>query len=124
MGVRNRHSWSRFCGGMFRSNKLTTVCSLSSLSPIQFNTQLCAFGWRYSIENMPGIVNRNPALYGPGPLARKPGGLGAGPPLRGLVITAMQGIAFGLVGGFGYKFFIGDPGIQAIEDYYKENPTR
>ena len=73
---------------------------------------------------MPGIVNRNPLLYGPGPLARKPGGLGAGPPLRGLVITAMQGIAFGLAGGFGYKFFIGDPGIQAIEDYYKENPTR
>ena len=38
--------------------------------------------------------------------------------------SANQGIAFGLVGGFGYKFFLGDPGMQQIEDYYKENPTR
>jgi len=74
---------------------------------------------------MPGIVNRNPLLYGPGPLARKPiSGIAAGPPLRGLVVCAAQGLAVGLAGGFFYKFFIGDPGIQAIEDYYKENPTR
>jgi hypothetical protein len=74
---------------------------------------------------MPGVVNRNPLLYGPGPLARKhAGGIGAGPPLRGLIICASQGIAFGLAGGLFYNVFIGNPGIKAIEDYYKENPTR
>jgi hypothetical protein len=74
---------------------------------------------------MPAIPNYNKYLFGPGPLARRPSSaIASGPPLRGLVITVVQGIAFGLVGGFGYKFFLGDPGMQQIEDYYKENPTR
>jgi len=71
------------------------------------------------------LINRNPTLFGPGPLARRPaGGIAAMPPLRGLVICATQGLAVSLVGGMVYKVFIGDPGIQAIEDYYKENPPR
>lgn len=73
---------------------------------------------------MPGAPNLNRALYGPGPLARRPGGIGGGPPLRGLVICASQGMVFALIGGFGYNFFIGNPGLKAIEDYYKENPPR
>ena len=70
------------------------------------------------------LINRNPVLYGPGPLARRPGGLGAMDPLRGLVICASGGIAFALSGALFYKFFIGDPGIKKVEDYYKENPPR
>ena len=70
------------------------------------------------------LINRNPLLYGPGPLARRPTGLGAMPPLRGLVMCAGQGIAFGLAGGLLYLFGIGNPQIQKIEDYYKENPPR
>eukprot|EP00555_Chaetoceros_dichaeta_P004068 CAMPEP_0198252820 /NCGR_PEP_ID=MMETSP1447-20131203/3278_1 /TAXON_ID=420782 /ORGANISM="Chaetoceros dichaeta, Strain CCMP1751" /LENGTH=75 /DNA_ID=CAMNT_0043938205 /DNA_START=55 /DNA_END=282 /DNA_ORIENTATION=+ len=70
------------------------------------------------------IVNKNPYLYGPGPLGRKPFGLGARPPLHGLLICAGQAIVFGLIGGFAYNIFIGDPGLKKIEDYYKENPTR
>ena len=71
------------------------------------------------------LINRNPLLYGPGPVARRPdGGIGAMPPLRGLVVCASQGLAVALVGGFIYKFAIGDPGIQKVEDYYKENPPR
>lgn len=45
-------------------------------------------------------------------------------PLKGLVVCAGQAMAVGLAGGFFYKFFLGDPGIQAVEDYYKENPPR
>ena len=70
------------------------------------------------------IVNQNKYLYGPGPLARRPSGLGARPPLQGLVICACQGLAVGLAGGLFYNVFIGNPGIKSIEDYYKENPTR
>jgi hypothetical protein len=70
------------------------------------------------------LINRNPHLYGPGPVARMPSGIGAMDPLKGLVTCAAQGLAVGLAGGFFYKFFIGDPGIQKIEDYYKENPPR
>jgi len=73
---------------------------------------------------MERIVNKNRQLFGPGPLARRPGGLGARPPLQGLVICAVQGIAFAMAGGYVYKFTMGDPGIKAIEDYYKENPPR
>eukprot|EP00558_Chaetoceros_sp_UNC1202_P009272 CAMPEP_0197240488 /NCGR_PEP_ID=MMETSP1429-20130617/6767_1 /TAXON_ID=49237 /ORGANISM="Chaetoceros sp., Strain UNC1202" /LENGTH=74 /DNA_ID=CAMNT_0042700137 /DNA_START=74 /DNA_END=298 /DNA_ORIENTATION=+ len=70
------------------------------------------------------IINRNKILYGPGPLGRRPFGLGARPPLQGLLICAGQALVVGLAGGFGYNFFIGNPGIQKIDDYYKENPTR
>ena len=71
------------------------------------------------------IINRNPVLYGPGPLARRPlTGLGARPPLQGLVICALQGIVFGLVGGLGYNVLYGNPLVNSIETYYKENPSR
>ncbi len=70
------------------------------------------------------IINRNKLLYGPGPLARRPVGLGARPPLQGLIICAAQGIAFGLAGGFFYNFAFGNPLVNSIEKYYKENPSR
>lgn len=71
------------------------------------------------------LINRNPQLYGPGPLARRPAqAVAAMPPLRGLVTCAAQGLAVSIAGGLVYKIFIGDPGIQAIEDYYIENPPR
>lgn len=71
------------------------------------------------------LINRNPHLYGPGPVARVPtSGIGAMDPLKGLVTCAAQGLGVGLAGAFFYKFAIGDPGIQKVEDYYKENPPR
>lgn len=72
------------------------------------------------------LINRNPELFGPGPLARRPaaGSIGAMPPLKGLVTCASGGLAFALVGGFGYKFLIGDPETRKIEEYYRENPPR
>lgn len=74
---------------------------------------------------MERIVNKNPRLYGPGPLARRPmSGLGARPPLQGLILCATQGIVFGLLGGYAYKWTLGDPGIKAMNDYYAENPSR
>lgn len=73
---------------------------------------------------MERIVNRNKFLFGPGPLARKATGLGAKPPLEGLVTCAIQGTVVSLIAGGVYVVAIGNPGIQAIEDYYKENPSR
>lgn len=72
------------------------------------------------------LVNRNPLLFGPGPLARRPtpGTVGAMPPLKGLVTCASGGLAFGLAGGFGYKIFLGDPHTRKVEEYYMENPPR
>ena len=71
------------------------------------------------------LVNRNPELFGPGPLARRPaGGIGAMPPLRGLIVCASQGMAVALLGGIAYNVLIGNPELKKIEDYYKENPPR
>jgi hypothetical protein len=71
------------------------------------------------------LVNRNPELFGPGPLARRPaGGIGAMPPLRGLIVCASQGMAVALLGGLAYNVLIGNPELKKIEDYYKENPPR
>lgn len=70
------------------------------------------------------IVNRNTRLFGPGPLARKPVGLGARPPLQGLVMCAAQGLAVAIAVGITYNVTIGNPGIRKIEEYYKENPPR
>ena len=70
------------------------------------------------------IINKNKWLFGPGPLARRAKGIGAKPPLQGLVITACQGLVVALGCGFTYTTFIGNPGLKQIEDYYKENPTR
>ena len=75
---------------------------------------------------MDRIVNRNKMLYGPGPLARRPtpGSIGAMPPLRGLVTTAVYGGVVSLACGFAYLVFYGNPTMKKIDDYYKENPTR
>lgn len=73
---------------------------------------------------MSPIINRSLQLYGPGPLARRMGGIAAKPPLQSLVITAAQGIAVGLGAAFVWKFGWGDPETKAFEDYYKENPPR
>ena len=70
------------------------------------------------------IINRNPQLYGPGPLARRMAGIGAKPPLQGLVTVATQGLALAIVGAFAWKWTVGDPMINDIEKYYKENPSR
>jgi len=70
------------------------------------------------------IINRNPTLYGPGPLGRRMPGIGAMPPLQGLVRVATQGIIIGFAGAFAYKWTIGDPMIRDIEKYYQENPSR
>jgi hypothetical protein len=73
---------------------------------------------------MERIINRSHTLYGPGPLARRMGGIAARPPLQSLVITALQGIAFGLGSAFVWKYGWGDPETKAFEDYYKANPPR
>lgn len=73
---------------------------------------------------MDRLVNRNPKLYGPGPLARRPGGLGAKPPLQGLVMVAAQALVFAIGGGLAYSTFVGYPRLRKVEEYYKENPPR
>ena len=79
------------------------------------------------------IVNRNPYLYGPGPVRRTPGpGVmtmysrmtkSAGP-AQSFSVCAVHAIGIALGVAFGFKYFFGDPQIKAIEDYYKENPPR
>jgi hypothetical protein len=95
-----------------------------SLFVMQTNTNFSPFLVAVAIMTISRIINRNKKLYGPGPLGRRPTGLGARPPLQGLVICATQGIAAGLLGGFGYNFLFGDPLVNYIEDYYKEHPSR
>ena len=73
---------------------------------------------------MTPTVNRNHTLFGPGPLARRMGGLAARPPVQSLVITALQGIAIGLGSAIIWKVGWGDPETKVFEDYYKENPPR
>ena len=71
------------------------------------------------------IINRNPYLFGPGPIKRVPKGpmtmYSRMTPVRGFGMAAAHGVVLGLVGGFIFKFAIGDPQIRAIEEYYKEN---
>lgn len=75
------------------------------------------------------IVNRNPYLYGPGPVHRTPtrgmmSYYGKLPPLQGFTAAAVHGTVLALAGGFAFKWMVGDPEIRAIESYYKENPPR
>eukprot|EP00557_Chaetoceros_sp_GSL56_P013021 CAMPEP_0176479470 /NCGR_PEP_ID=MMETSP0200_2-20121128/1760_1 /TAXON_ID=947934 /ORGANISM="Chaetoceros sp., Strain GSL56" /LENGTH=75 /DNA_ID=CAMNT_0017875523 /DNA_START=301 /DNA_END=528 /DNA_ORIENTATION=+ len=70
------------------------------------------------------IINKNKYLFGPGPLARKPTGLAARPPLQGLVVCALQALAFSVVGGVGYNMLYGNPMMKTIDEYYKQNPAR
>lgn len=74
------------------------------------------------------LINRNPYLYGPGPMRRVPTGAftsyGRMPPVQGFSMAALHGIIFALTGAFAYKALFLNPQIQKIEDYYKENPPR
>lgn len=73
---------------------------------------------------MDRIVNKNPFLYGPGPVSRPPRGLGAKPPLAAFKICAFQALGVAFVGGFAYNFLIGNDTIKKIEKYYEEHPVR
>ena len=46
------------------------------------------------------------------------------PALRGFSMCATHAIAIGMLGGFAYKFILGDPATRTIEEYYKENPPK
>ena len=74
------------------------------------------------------IINRNPYLYGPGPVKRVPKGMftmySRMPPVQGFAMAAAHAVALGLVGSCIFKYTIGDPQIRQIEEYYKENPPR
>ena len=74
------------------------------------------------------LVNKNPFLFGPGPVRRIPKGAftatGRMPPLQGFSVAAAQGVALALAVSFGYKIFFGDPQVKQIEKYYRENPPR
>lgn len=71
------------------------------------------------------IINRNPMLFGPGPVKRVPKGVMSMysrlPPVQGFALAAGHAVVLGLTGAFIFKFTIGDPQIRAIEEYYKEN---
>lgn len=74
---------------------------------------------------MERIVNKDPRLYGPGPVRRvSTAYYGKMPPLRGFAMCATHGIALGLVGAMVYKVTMGDPTTNTIEAYYKENPPK
>jgi hypothetical protein len=74
---------------------------------------------------MQRIVNKDPRLYGPGPVRRvSPSYYGKMAPLKGFAMCATHGIALGIVGGLFYKFFLGDPETRSIEEYYRENPPK
>lgn len=105
----------------------TTTHSSSQLSHTikQSQDQYFSFMFRQTARVAERLINRNPELFGPGPIARRPaGGIGAMPPLKGLVACATQGLAVALIGGLAYNYFIGNPEIQKVENYYKESPPR
>jgi hypothetical protein len=68
---------------------------------------------------MERIVNRNPSLYGPGPVARRMGGLGSRKPLHSLVAIASQGIVLSISLAFAWKYTFGVKEIKVFEDYYQ-----
>ena len=75
------------------------------------------------------IINRNPYLFGPGPVRRVPttgfmSMYGKMPPVQGFSLAAIHGCIFAVGGALIFKYGFGDPEIKAIEDYYKENPPR
>lgn len=74
------------------------------------------------------IINKNPYLYGPGPVKRVPSGamsmFGKAPPVQGFSMAAGIGIVLALGASFGFKILYGDPSIKQIEEYYKENPPK
>ena len=80
-------------------------------------------------SNAGRVINRNPLLYGPGPVRRESQFYYARlsrtkGPAYSFMVCAAHGIVLGMIGGFGFKWLIGDKQIKMIEDYYKENPPR
>ncbi|CAB9510206.1 expressed unknown protein [Seminavis robusta] len=76
-------------------------------------------------STMERIVNKDPRLYGPGPVRRIPTAYYARmTPLAGFASCAAHGVAIGIVGGLFFKFAMGDPKTRTIEEYYKENPPK
>ena len=74
---------------------------------------------------MTRIINKDHRLFGPGPVRRiPPTYYGKMPALRGFSMCATHAIAIGMLGGFAYKFILGDPATRTIEEYYKENPPK
>jgi hypothetical protein len=74
---------------------------------------------------MERIINKNPRLYGPGPVRRTPNMYYSRmPALRGFAMCATHAIAIGFATSCVYKFTMGDPSTRAIEEYYKENPPK
>lgn len=74
---------------------------------------------------MERIVNKQPRLYGPGPVKRVSATYyGKMPPLRGFAMCAAQGVALGIAVSLAFKFGMADPSTRAIEEYYKENPPK
>mmetsp|Transcript_9817 Transcript_9817/g.12964 ORF Transcript_9817/g.12964 Transcript_9817/m.12964 type:complete len:87 (+) Transcript_9817:93-353(+) len=74
------------------------------------------------------IINKNPYLFGPGPVKRKPSGTTAWfanqDPVTGFSWAASVGVGIAFAGSMAYKVLILDPQINAIETYYKENPPK
>ena len=74
---------------------------------------------------MERIINKDPRLYGPGPVRRIPNKYySAMPPLKGFATCATHAIAIGFAGALFFKFAMADPSTRAIEEYYKENPPK
>ena len=69
------------------------------------------------------MENRNPRLYGPGPVFRPGKGPATGPPLQGLIKVAVQGCVLGFIGAMAYKVAIKDPTQRDVEEYYKKHPS-
>ena len=100
------------------------LCLFFMIFSFSLDLNLTTLFLLYCRKMVDRIINKNYRLYGPGPLARRPSGLGARPPLQGLVVVAGQAIVIALAGGIAYNVFVGKPSIKKIEDYYKENPPR
>jgi hypothetical protein len=74
---------------------------------------------------MERIVNKDPRLFGPGPVRRvSPAYYGKMSALRGFAMCATHGIALGLAVALTYKFTMADPSTRTIEEYYRENPPK
>ena len=75
------------------------------------------------------LINYNKRLFGPGPVAWKPGSGISGyyqrmSPLKGFSMCAAHGTAMGFAAAIFFKLTYMDPDTRAIEAYYKENPPR
>ncbi|KAI2493194.1 hypothetical protein MHU86_21343 [Fragilaria crotonensis] len=107
-----------------RERPYVSTSSLYEKMHFGFVSKLHTFGYSKVYHTMAPTINRNYQLYGPGPLARRMGGLATRPPVYSLVVTALQGIVLGLGSAIAWKVAVLDPETKVFEDYYKENPPR